>query len=83
MMQLEMCWMDGTPIERMNPDDAELKRREEEKRDRAYDPAQRWIHIQQTITWPEANMPPEQRRNRPRTRAERNSNAESPKAPAE
>ena len=49
--------------------DHDLKRREEEKRERAYDPVQRWIHIQQTIAWAEANMPPEQRRNRPRTRA--------------
>jgi hypothetical protein len=44
-----------------------LKREEERKRDAAYDPAQRWIHIQQTITWAEANLPPLQRRNRPRT----------------
>ena len=44
----------------------DLKRREEQKRDRAYDPVQRWLHIQQTITWAEANLPPEQRRNRPR-----------------
>ena len=49
--------------------DDDLKRREEEKRDRAYDPAMRWRHIQETITWAEANLPPEQRRNRPRTRA--------------
>ena len=44
-----------------------LKREEERKRDAAYDPAQRWIHIQQTITWAEANLPPHLRRNRPRT----------------
>jgi len=43
-----------------------LKRREEEKRDRAYDPVQRWRQIQETITWAEANLPPERRRNRPR-----------------
>ena len=46
----------------------ELKREEERKRDAAYDPAQRWLHIQQTITWAEANLPPHLRRNRPRTR---------------
>lgn len=45
-----------------------LKAEEERKRDAAYDPAQRWIHIQETITWAEANMPPHLRRNRPRTR---------------
>ncbi|MBM3833648.1 MAG: hypothetical protein FJ403_10330 [Verrucomicrobia bacterium] len=43
-----------------------LKREEERKRDAASDPAQRWIHIQQTITWAEANLPPHLRRNRPR-----------------
>jgi hypothetical protein len=42
------------------------KEPEERKRDRAYDPAQRWKHIQETITWAEANLPPELRRNRPR-----------------
>jgi hypothetical protein len=46
----------------------ELKEKEERKRDAAYDPVQRWIHIQQTITWAEANLPPHLRRNRPRTR---------------
>ena len=46
----------------------ELKRAEERKRDAAYDPAQRWLHIQQTITWAEANLPPHLQRNRPRTR---------------
>ena len=46
----------------------ELKREEERKRDAAYDPAQRWLHIQQTITWAEANLPAHLRRNRPRTR---------------
>jgi hypothetical protein len=44
----------------------ELKKREERKRDAAYDPVQSWLHIQQTITWAEANLPPELRRNRPR-----------------
>ena len=46
----------------------QLKAEEERKRDAAYDPAQRWQHIQQTITWAEANLPPHLRRNRPRTR---------------
>jgi len=45
---------------------SELKRREEEKRDRMYDPALRWKHIQETITWAEANLPPHLRRNVPR-----------------
>ena len=31
-----------------------LKHEEERKRDATYDPAARWIHIQQTITWAEA-----------------------------
>jgi hypothetical protein len=38
----------------------ETKAREEAKRDRAYDPALRWKHIQATITWAEANLPPEE-----------------------
>ena len=45
----------------------ELKKSEEQKRDRAYDPARRWKHIQDAITWAEANLPPHLRRNRPRT----------------
>ena len=45
---------------------SEEKRREEEKRDRMYDPALRWKHIQETITWAEANLPPHLRRNIPR-----------------
>jgi len=45
----------------------QLKQSEERKRDAAYNPAQRWLHIQQTITWAEANLPPHLRRNRPRT----------------
>ena len=44
-----------------------LKKEEERKREAAYDPAARWRHIQQTITWAEANLPPHLRRNRPRT----------------
>jgi hypothetical protein len=47
-------------------DNNELKAAEERKRDRAYDPALRWRHIQETITWAEAQLPPEKRRNRPR-----------------
>jgi len=43
-----------------------LKRQEEQKRDAAYDPVLRWQHIQQTITWAEAVLPPHLRRNRPR-----------------
>ena len=51
-----------TPIELR-----QLKAEEERKRDGAYDRAQRWQHIQQTITWAEANLSPHLRRNRPRT----------------
>ena len=43
-----------------------LKKEEERKRNAAYDPVARWQHIQQTITWAEANLPPQLRRNRPR-----------------
>jgi hypothetical protein len=42
------------------------KAREEAKRDRMYDPVLRWKHLQETITWAEANMPDHLRRNRPR-----------------
>ncbi len=35
------------------PDDA-LKRREEEKRERHWDPLQRWLVLQETITWAES-----------------------------
>jgi hypothetical protein len=45
---------------------SEEKQKEEAKRDRMYDPAQRWKHIQETISWAEANMPEHLRRNRPR-----------------
>lgn len=48
------------------PDQAQTKLREEQKRDRAYGAVQRWRHIQETITWAEANLPPARRRNRPR-----------------
>jgi hypothetical protein len=44
------------------------KEEEEAKRAKALarDPAARWRMIQEMITWCEANMPPEKRRNRPR-----------------
>jgi hypothetical protein len=45
---------------------AATKRREEEKRDRVIDPVKQWKALQQMITWMEANLPYEQRRNRPR-----------------
>ena len=45
---------------------AEEKQKEEAKRDRMYDPVERWKHIQEAITWAEANMPAHLRRNRPR-----------------
>jgi hypothetical protein len=45
----------------------EIKKREEEKRNRAWNPVERWKVIQRTIAWAEANLPPEKRRNRPRT----------------
>jgi hypothetical protein len=48
-------------------DSLRLKEIEERKREAAYEPAKRWQHIQQTITWAEANLAPELRRNRPRT----------------
>jgi hypothetical protein len=44
----------------------EEKRAEETKRERNYDPVERWKHIQAAITWAEANMPEHLRRNRPR-----------------
>ena len=44
----------------------EEKRAEEAKRERAWDPLQRWLAIQAAITFAEENLPPEQRRNRPR-----------------
>ena len=45
---------------------SEEKQREEARRDRMYDPVLRWKHLQQAITWAEANMPEHLRRNRPR-----------------
>ena len=53
--------------------DEEVKREEERKRNAAYDPLERWLHIQQTITWAEENLPHHQRRNRPRTREDEHS----------
>ena len=50
----------------MNPPVETEKEREERKRELAYDPVLRWQHIQETITWAEANLPPRLRRNRPR-----------------
>jgi hypothetical protein len=44
----------------------DIKSSEELKRDRVYDPVLRWRHIQQSIAWAEANLPPGKRRNRPR-----------------
>jgi hypothetical protein len=38
----------------MTPD---LKRREEAKRERHWDPAVRWRVLQETITWAEAQLP--------------------------
>jgi len=55
----------------------DIKSAEERKRDAAYDPARRWRHIQQTITWAEANLPPDQRRNRPRRSAHKQSQPDS------
>jgi hypothetical protein len=41
------------------------KEMEEAKRERHYDPVLRWKHLQEAITWAEANLPPEMRRNTP------------------
>ncbi|HBA84312.1 MAG TPA: hypothetical protein DCZ95_09490 [Verrucomicrobia bacterium] len=35
----------------------DLKRFEEEKRERHWDPKERWLVIQETITWAEAQLP--------------------------
>jgi hypothetical protein len=45
-----------------------VKQQEEKKRWKAQNPAQRWLQIQEMIAWAEANLPPEKRRNRPRSR---------------
>ena len=34
--------------------DDELKRREEQKRERHWDPVERWLVLQETITWAES-----------------------------
>ena len=47
----------------------DIKQAEELKRNQAYDPVARWLHIQEMITWAEANLPANQRRNRPRVRS--------------
>ena len=46
---------------------ADEKEREELKREKMFDPVQRWKAIQEMIAWAEQNMPPQLRRNRPRT----------------
>jgi len=46
----------------------DTKQAEELKRNQAYDPVARWLHIQEMITWAEANLPANKRRNRPRVR---------------
>jgi len=44
----------------------DLKKQEEHKRDQAWDPQEKWRLILETIAWAESQLPPEQRRNRPR-----------------
>ena len=41
------------------------KQFEEAKRDRQYDPVERWKHTQEAIQFAEANLAPEKRRNTP------------------
>ena len=43
-----------------------FKKKEEKKRDAAFHPVQRWLAIQETIAWAEANLPTQLKRNRPR-----------------
>ena len=51
----------------MNEDDASrLKEREESKRSRVMQPLS-WEQIEEMLTWAEAQLRPEERRNRPRT----------------
>lgn len=45
---------------------SEQKQAEERKREAMSDPAQRWQQIQAMIAWAQEQLPPEQRRNRPR-----------------
>ena len=47
----------------MNGVDEKLKRDEEAKRERAWNPAERWRVLQETITWAESQ--PNVRRNTP------------------
>jgi hypothetical protein len=42
------------------------KQQEEAKRDKAWNQRERWLAIQQSIAWAESQLPPAQRRNRPR-----------------
>jgi hypothetical protein len=44
----------------------DLKAREQAKREAAWNPAERWKLIQETISWAEASMKPQYRRNVPR-----------------
>ena len=60
----------------------QLKKLEERKRDAAYDPKARWIHIQQTIAWSEANLPRHLQRNRPRTRPDSSRPTDRVRCPA-
>ena len=41
----------------MTDDQDDLKRREEQKREAAWDPAQRWRVIQETIAWADSQQP--------------------------
>lgn len=47
--------------------DAELKAREEAKRDRMQAATQNWKQMEETLAWAEAQLPPHLQRNRPRT----------------
>lgn len=51
--------------------DTHVKQAEELKRERAWNPAERWKQMQDFLNWAEANVKPEQRRNRPRWRDEK------------
>jgi len=44
------------------------KQAEEQKRDRTISPTERWKQMQDFLNWAEANLKPQQRRNRPRYR---------------
>lgn len=58
----------------MTPD---LKTQEEEKRNKAWNPQERWRLLQETITWAESNLPYEKRRNRPRVPLSHHQNSAS------